>query len=126
VKSAKLHNLFSLAGVCVSTDLWRIGALVYLAAGPIFGQFRTPPWPRTPPEAIGRAVSRADAIADLKQMMRTFEAVHPNLYAVRSREATSGEREKLEAGLPESMTRVEWWARLSRFVAGFGDGHFRP
>jgi hypothetical protein len=62
-------------------------------------------------------------VADLEAMMRAFEAVHPNLYAVRSRETTSGEREKLEAGVPESMTRVEWWTRLSRFVAGFGDGH---
>jgi hypothetical protein len=36
---------------------------------------------------------------------------------------TDDERRQMETSLPESMTRVEWWLRLSRLVAGFGDGH---
>lgn len=93
--------------------------MVDTACSPI----RVPPYPRTPPSVIGSNLSRADAIADLDTLMHTLEDVHPNLYAVRSREATAAERSRLVAELPESLSRADWWLRLSPFVAGFGDGH---
>jgi hypothetical protein len=85
--------------------------------------FHVPALPPARPDAIGHPVSRADAIADLDTMIRVLEDVHPNLYAIRSRESTLMDRRHLVAELPERMTRVELWMRLAPFVSKFGDGH---
>jgi hypothetical protein len=84
---------------------------------------RVPPPPAASPSAIGRSLPRAEAIADVDTLMRTLEDVHPDLYAVRSRDATVRALREVTAAFPASMTRAELWMRLAPFVAGFGDGH---
>ena len=85
--------------------------------------FREPPFPPVPPGVTGRVVTRADAIADLDAMMRMFEDVHPDLYAVWPRDSAASAHARLVAALPDTMSRIEWWKRLAPFVASFGDGH---
>jgi C-terminal processing protease CtpA/Prc len=96
-----------------------LAALALAACSPI----RVPKFAPTPPETIGRALSREDAKADLDALMKTLENVHPDLYAVRSRERVAEERRQIESELPEQVSRMEWWKRLAPLVAGFGDGH---
>jgi C-terminal processing protease CtpA/Prc len=85
--------------------------------------FRVPPPPPVPADALGRTISRLDAVTDLDTMMKTFEDVHPDLYYVWPRDSAVAARRQIVAELPDSMSRMEWWVRLAPFVARFGDGH---
>ena len=99
--------------------LFSIGAGILAACSPI----RVPPPPNAAPAAIGRSLSRDDAIADLDVLMHTLEDVHPDLYANRPRDSVSSARARLVATMPPSLSRAELWTRLAPFVAAFGDGH---
>lgn len=85
--------------------------------------WHVPPSPATPASAIGRPISRAEALADLDTLLRTFEDVHPNLYINRPRDSVAADRQRVVASMPATMTRAELWARLAPLAASFGDGH---
>lgn len=84
---------------------------------------RVPAPPAVPASAIGRTMTRDDAVADLDVLMRTLENVHPDLYANRSRDSVSAARERLVAALPPMLSRSDLWIHLAPLVATFGDGH---
>ena len=73
----------------------------------------------TPPPSI----SRADATADLDGLFRAIENVHPHPYRIVSKESVQSERQRITAGLPDTMTALELWLRVSPLVASLGDGH---
>jgi hypothetical protein len=60
---------------------------------------------------------------DLSFMMKTFEEVHPNLYAHRSRGAAEILRQDLEAKLAQPMMQQAFYELLQPFAATFQDGH---
>jgi Peptidase family S41 len=95
-------------------------AIILGACGSVI---RVPSTPPVPASMIGRVLARDDALADLDALMHTLEDVHPDLYAVRPRDSVVAMRQRIVAELPDSMTRIEWWIRLSPLVASFGDGH---
>src|SRR5262249_37604550 len=84
---------------------------------------RVPPVRAAAPAAIGRAVSRSDAIDDVDTMMHTLEDVHPDLYAERPRDSVAAARQRIVASFPATMTRSELWIRLAPLLASLGDGH---
>lgn len=92
-------------------------ALVLLA--PAVAVAQSPPTPPTPPAYV----TRAEATADLEQLFRTIESVHPDPYTVASRAALAREREAALRALPDSVTRAELYLRLAPLVAMLGDGH---
>ena len=94
-------------------------ALLTVGCSPI----RYPRYPSVPPGVAGRPLARSAALADLDQMFQTLDAVHPDLYAVRSRESVDEERRTIAAALPASLTRAEFWIRIAPLVASLGDGH---
>ncbi len=79
--------------------------------------------PPAPAAAVGRTLTRADAIVDVDTLFHTLEDVHPDLYAVWPRDSAAAARKQLVADLPPSLSRSDWWVRLSPVVARFGDGH---
>ncbi len=79
--------------------------------------------PSAPPPAPPAHVTRAAAAADLEQLFRTIESVHPDAYAVASRASVAREREAVVRALPDSVTRPELYLRLAPLVAKLGDGH---
>jgi hypothetical protein len=94
-------------------------SVALLACNPL----HEPPSPPLPANITGRMMTRADAIADFDAMMKMFVDVHPDLYAIWSRDSAEAAQRRIIAALPESMNRIEWWKRLAPFVASFGDGH---
>jgi Peptidase family S41 len=60
---------------------------------------------------------------DLNFMVKTFEEVHPNLYAHLSRGAAEILRQDLEAKLTQPMTVTAFHDLLEPFADSFGDGH---
>jgi C-terminal processing protease CtpA/Prc len=75
---------------------------------------------QVPPPA---SVSRADATADLTALFDAIERIHPLPYFNRSRDLVAADRRQLIDKLPETVTRAQWWMRLSPIVASLGDGH---
>ncbi|GLC26509.1 hypothetical protein rosag_30220 [Roseisolibacter agri] len=91
-------------------------ALAAIAPVAAAAQASTPP---TPPPFV----TRAAAAADLEQLFRTIESVHPDPYTVASRAAIAREREAVLRALPDSVTRPELYLRFAPLVAMLGDGH---
>jgi hypothetical protein len=95
------------------------GTLLTIACSPI----RTFAPPPTPSGVTGLRISRLDAIAETDTMLRIMEDVHPDLYASWPKDSVHAARARMAATLPETLSRADWWLRLSSFVARFGDGH---
>ena len=105
--------------VASRTLVLAIGTIGTVSCSPI----RVPPPPGIAPSAIGRTLTRDEAIADVDVLMRTLEDVHPDLYANRPRDSVTSDRARLVGTLPPSLSRAELWIRLAPLVAAFGDGH---
>lgn len=98
-------------------------AAVALVAVAACSPIHAPVYPHAPPSVVGRTLTRGDAVADMDALMGTLERVHPDLYAVRSKDAVAADRRRIVSELPDSLSRIEWWTRLAPFMAAFGDGH---
>src|SRR5262249_43002751 len=100
---------------------WAWASVVWALLG--CSPIRVPPPPAAEPSAIGRTLTRGDAVADIDTLMRTLEDVHPDLYAERPRDSVAAARQRIVASLPPSMTRADLWLRLAPILASLGDGH---
>ncbi len=79
----------------------------------------TPPGP----EEFGKTYSVPELKEDMRVMMETLEAVHPNLFATISRGSVDSMRRNLEGALTTPKTRAEFYFMVAPVVAGMGDGH---
>jgi C-terminal processing protease CtpA/Prc len=68
-------------------------------------------------------MSRKAAEAELDFLIRAIENVHPNPYAVRSRESFNADRDRLRASIPDSIDPADWCLQLAALVASLEDGH---
>ena len=68
-------------------------------------------------------LSRAQATADLEDLFRTLERVHPAPYRFHPREVVDAERRRLVDTMPESLDTVEFCLRVGRVLATLDDGH---
>jgi hypothetical protein len=75
------------------------------------------------PEEFGRAYSPQVLKSDLKMLMETLEAVHPNLYAHTSKAEIDSLRRSIERELTVPMTRAGFYFKVAPLVARLGDGH---
>lgn len=83
-----------------------------------------PAWHEAVPAAeLDRVLPPAELAADFEVLLHTAEAVHPDLYAVTSREVVSAAVQHELAALPEGATRLQFQPALARVVALFGDAH---
>lgn len=97
------------------------------------------PWPRLLQPALrmlgvlllcaGTAQSQplapSDAAADLDTLLRTFEAVHPDLYRRTSQGAIEQQRAVLHRTLERPLSRRAFYVAAARLAAAFRDGHTR-
>ncbi|MGD1045173.1 MAG: S41 family peptidase [Bacteroidota bacterium] len=75
------------------------------------------------PEEFGKKYLPEELKSDLKMLMETLEAVHPNLYANTSKSEIDSLRWILEQELTTPMTRIEFYFKVAPIVARFGDAH---
>ena len=61
--------------------------------------------------------------ADVDFMLKTFEAVHPNLYAHISRDSVFAVKNLLLSRITRKLTRTEFFPVVARIAAIFRDGH---
>lgn len=86
--------------------------------------FRTPDTHReVPPEEFGKKYEVSDLKSDLDFLVRTLEAVHPDLYAYTPREEFYEERRRIEQRLASPLTRIELYFRIAPLAAMLKDGH---
>ena len=68
-------------------------------------------------------LTRAQCLADLNEAFQIIESVHPNAFAITSRQTISGLRADLEKNLPANMDRTDFFLRVVPIVASLRDGH---
>jgi Periplasmic protease len=75
------------------------------------------------PEEFEKKYSPEELKNDLKMLMETLEAVHPNLYANKSKSVIDSLHWILEQELTTPMTRIEFYFKIAPLVARLGDAH---
>jgi hypothetical protein len=75
-------------------------------------------WSATP-----RYFSREQVVKDIDYAIKVAEDVHPNLYAVISKEAFLTKTDSIKKSLPLKMSDIEAYKTLSKILAQIGDGH---
>jgi hypothetical protein len=85
------------------------------------GSFITVPGglPPVPPELLDREFTQDEIAADLDELLGLIDEVHPDPYALVSREEVQARRDALVAGIDRPLKRRE----LQPLVAALGDGH---
>jgi hypothetical protein len=73
--------------------------------------------------SAGATLSRTQAVADLEDLFRKVERIHPEPYRFQSREVVDAERRRLIETMPAQLTTSELCLRLSRLLATFNEGH---
>lgn len=76
-----------------------------------------------PASYFDRRFSHDEIDADLRFMLRTCEAVHPELYFRATPEQVESRLRDVLARVGDSATRTEFYPLLAEFAASFGDGH---
>ena len=102
--------------------------LALLGGGVLGGQAQTPV---RPAQAFGGAPDPSETVsaqalrADVRAMMETFEAVHPDLHHTASRRAVRQRVERLIDSLDAPLTPRQFYVAVARLAASLGDGHTR-
>ncbi len=74
------------------------------------------------PEEFSKKFTPDELKADIAFMVKTFEDVHPNLYAYISRESFQKQREDIEQDITTPLTRIEFYRKIAP-LANKIDGH---
>ncbi len=78
---------------------------------------------RVQPSEFNKVYQPSELKSDLEFLIRTLEAVHPDLYAYTPTSAVSREKEKIEAELTSPMSRVDFYLKVAPLVAMLNEGH---
>ncbi len=76
-----------------------------------------------PPEFVKQKFDTSALRADLNFMLKTFEEMHPDLYAYTSRDDILALKNQQLSSLNRELTRKEFYPIVARMAAAFGDGH---
>ncbi len=75
--------------------------------------------------APGKALSRAEAVADIDTLVAVVSGVHPGMFFVCPEETFNAAVSAMKAELPDSMDSREFYLRIGRLLPMLGDGHTR-
>jgi hypothetical protein len=78
---------------------------------------------RVLPSEFNKVYQPSELKSDLDFLIRTLEAVHPDLYAYTPKPAISLEKKKIESELTSPMSRVDFYLKVAPLIAMLNEGH---